>query len=128
MELRSRNLDQELAKGGFFRGKRQQELQRESELLSDKLLKVRNEVAMLTSQLDQVEQARRALGKQVSTQEDLREAKWVIDPSAVSGGVVISLTHEGHFLLNYLSEMKPDAIKGRTLPQALVYGIAWSMG
>ena len=128
LELRTRNIDQELAKGGFFRGKRQQELQRESERLVDKLLQVRNEVSLLNSQLDQVEQARRLLGKQVSTQEDLREAKWVIDHSAVSGGVVISLSNEGKFLLKYLSEMKPDAIKGRTLPQVLVYGIAWSMG
>lgn len=127
LELRSRNIDQDLARGGFFRGKRQQQLQRESERLNDQLLKVRNESAMLTSQLDQVEQARRALGQQVSTQEDLREAQWVRDDSAVSGGIVISLTQEGRFLLAYLSEMKPEAIKGRTLPQALVYGIAWSM-
>lgn len=128
LELRSRNLDQELSKGGFFRGKRQQELQHESERLSDNILQVRNEASLLNSQLDQVEQARRALGKQVSTQEELREAKWVCDTSAVSGGVVISLTREGRFLLTYLSEMKPEAIRGRTLPQALVYGIAWSMG
>ena len=128
LEMRARNIEQDLAKGGFFRGKRQKELQLESERLSDKILQVRNEVHMLDSKLEEIERSRRSLGQEVNTHEDFREARWVLDESALSGGVVVSLTHEGRFLLNYLSEMKPAAIRERTLPQALVYGIAWSMG
>jgi len=128
LEMRARNIEQDLTKGGFFRGKRQQELQLESGRLTDKILQIYNEVNVLNSNLDEIERARRLLGQQVNTHEDFREARWVLDESAMSGGVVVSLTHEGYFLLKYLSEMKPEAIKGRSLPQVLVYGIAWSMG
>lgn len=128
LEMRSRNLEQEQAKGGLFRGRRQQEVQQAFNRLSDQLVQVRNEASEVSSRLDQVEGSRRVLGQQVSTDDTLRGARWVRDRSAPSGGVVISLTPEGIFLLDYLSEMKPEVLRGRSLSQVLVYGMAWSMG
>ncbi len=126
LELKAKNLDQELSKGGLFRGKKQQVLAVERDRVATQLTQVVGEISGLSQRLQSLEQQRRALSERISTEEALREMRWVFGPQQNSG-LALVLTNSGHFLLNYLSQMSPTVLKGRSLPQVLVYGMAWSI-
>ena len=127
LELRTRNLDQELSKGGLFRGRKQQPLMLERNRIATQLIQLHSEVSALSNELESLDQQRRALSERISTEDVLRDMHWVAAPQCVSGGLAISLTVEGQFLFDYLSDMSPNVLKGRSLSQVLVYGLAWSI-
>jgi hypothetical protein len=126
LELKAKNLDQELSKGGLFRGKKQQVLAVERDRVATQLTQVIGEISGLSQRLQSLEQQRRALSERISTEEALREMHWVFGPQQTSG-LALVLTNSGQFLLNYLSQMSPTVLKGRSLSQVLVYGMAWSI-
>ena len=126
LELKAKNLDQELSKGGLFRGKKQQVLAVERDRVATQLTQVIGEISGLSQRLQSLKQQRQALSERISTEEALREMRWVFGPQQNSG-LALVLTNSGHFLLNYLSQMSPTVLKGRSLPQVLVYGMAWSI-
>ena len=126
LELKAKNLDQELSKGGFFKGK-QQALSMERDRVATQLTQVIGEVSSLSQRLESLEQQRRALSERISTEEALREMRWVFGPKGNKSGFVLVLTTPGKFLLNYLSEMSQNVLKERSLAQILVYGMAWSI-
>lgn len=127
LELRARNLDQELSKGGLFRGRKQQPLMLERNRIATQLIQLHGEASALSNKLESLDQQRRALSERISTEDVLRDMHWVAAPQCVSGGLAISLTVEGQFLFDYLSDMSPNVLKGRSLSQVLVYGLAWSI-
>ena len=127
LELKAKNLDQELSKGGLFRGKKQQALSIERDRVATQLTQVIGEVSSLSQRLESLEQQRRALSERISTEEALREMHWVFGPEGNKSGFVLVLTTPGKFLLNYLSEMSQNILKERSLAQILVYGMAWSI-
>ena len=127
LEMRARNLDNELSKSGLFRSRKQEPLKQERDRISTQLTQIHGEMTTLTTKLESLEQQRRTLGERISTDDSLRSAQWVATPNGINSGVAVFLTNEGQFLLDYLSEMKPEVLKGRTLPEVLVYGMAWSL-
>ena len=127
LELRARNLDQELSKSGLFRGKKNTTLKKQRDQVSTHLTQVHGEISGLQTRLHSIEQQRRALGERISTEDELQRARWVSIEGDALNGIVLSLTEQGMFLLNYLSDMSPDILRGKTLPPVLVYGFAWSM-
>lgn len=127
LEMRARNVEQELSKSGLFRGRSQKELSLENQRLSDQRIKLLNEIHELQSKLESIETHRRQLGEQINSDEMFSETRWVIDPRALAGGIAVELTPEGRFLFEYLSEMKPEALKGKALSHALIFGSAWSL-
>lgn len=127
LELRARNLDQELSKGGLFRAKKNEGLQRQRDQVSTHLTQVHGEITGLESRLSSLDQLWRALAERISIEEDLEQARWISTEGGISEGLAITLTEEGRFLLDYLSEMLPEAIKAKDLSQVLIYGHAWSI-
>ena len=127
LEMRARNIDQELSKSGLFRGRSHKELHLESQRLSDRRIRLLNEIHELTANLEGIDDHRRKLGERINTEDQFRNTRWVIEPDTSSGGIAASLTSQGNFLLSYLSEMKVDVLRGQSLSHALVYGISWSI-
>ena len=127
LELKAKNLDQEISKGGLFRGKKQQVLSVERDRVATQLTQVIGEVSGLSRRLENLEQQRRALSERISTEEALREMHWVFGPKDNTHGFVLVLSDSGQFLFNYLSEISQTVLKQRSLAQILVYGMAWSI-
>ena len=127
LELKAKNLDQEISKGGLFRGKKQKALSNERDRVATQLTQVIGEVSSLSQRLENLEQQRRALSERISIEEALREMRWVFGPKGNKSGFVLVLTTSGKFLLNYLTEMSENVLKERSLAQILVYGMAWSI-
>ena len=127
LELRARNLDQELSKGGLFRGKKNEALQRQRDQVSTLLTQVHGEITTYQTRLESLDQQWRALGERISVEEELRQARWVSLEGEDKLGMALKISEEGQFLYDHLSEMNPPAIKGRNLSETLLYGHAWSI-
>ena len=114
LELQLRNTEQELKKGGLFRGKVKQELALKASRLEAQLTHLKKDLQAAQDQRSLPDFLLKKAATEAAALPELSDARWL-----EADELVLALTPPGRFLFKALQELPLAHLTGKSLAQAL---------